>query len=184
MPSTENAIGPTSYKPGDVYRSFSGKTVEITNTDAEGRLVLADALSYGQQHFSPSRIIDLATLTGAVLVALGNERAGFYSNDDKLAKLCENSGDNTGELVWRMPLDADYKKYLKSTIADIKNCSSKRFAGSITAAIFLQEFIEKKIPWIHLDIAGTAFLDSPRDYHLTQATGSGVRLIIDIINSL
>ena len=183
IPSTENAMGPTSYKPGDVYRSYCGKTVEITNTDAEGRLALADALSYGQKHFSPSRIIDLATLTGAVMVALGSERAGFYSNDDKLAKSCETSGEKTGDLVWRLPLDADYKKYLKSTIADIKNCCTKRLAGSVTAAMFLQEFIEKKTPWIHLDIAGTAFLDSPRHYHLTQATGSGVRLVIDMIQS-
>lgn len=184
VPTTENAIDAHSYKPGDVYRSHAGKTVEITNTDAEGRLVLADALSYGQKYYQPDRIIDLATLTGAVIIALGDLRAGLFSNNDKLAKLCEKAGEATGEKVWRMPLDPEYKALLKSNIADIKNAAGKRLAGSVTAAIFLKEFIQKKTPWIHLDIAGTAFLDQARDYHLSQATGSGVRLLIELLECL
>ena len=184
VPTTENAIDAHSYKPGDVYRSHAGKTVEITNTDAEGRLILADALSYGQKHFQPSRIIDLATLTGAVIVALGDLRAGMYSNHEKLAKLCEKAGEVTGEKVWRMPLDPEYKALLKSEIADLKNAAGKRMAGSVTAAIFLKEFIRKNIPWIHLDIAGTAFLDKARDYHLSQATGAGVRLLIELLECI
>ncbi len=184
IPTTENAIGPKSYKPGDVYGSFLGKTVEITNTDAEGRLILADALAYGEKNFSPKRIIDLATLTGAIVVALGGVRAGFYSNHDKLAKLLMESGEETGERVWRMPLDADYKKLLKSDIADIKNAANKRAAGSITAALFLKEFISDEIPWIHLDIAGVAFLDAPEYYHLSRATGVGVRLILNFLEKI
>ena len=184
VPTTENSIDAQSYKPGDVYRSHSGKTVEITNTDAEGRLVLADALSYGQKRFEPDRIIDMATLTGAIVIALGDIRAGLFSNNDKLAKLCEKAGDITGEKVWRMPLDPEYMSLMKSDIADIRNSGRKRSAGSVTAAIFLQEFIKKKTPWIHLDIAGTAFLDSAKDYHLSQATGSGVRLLIEFLECL
>jgi leucyl aminopeptidase len=184
VPTTENAIDSESYKPGDVYRSHLGKTVEITNTDAEGRLILADALSYGQKRFKPDRIIDLATLTGAVVVALGDRQAGMYSNHDKFAKQCEKAGLSTGENVWRMPLEHRYKELLKSDIADIKNAAGKRMAGSITAAIFLHEFIEKKTPWIHLDIAGTAFLDAPRDYHLSKATGSPVRLLVEMLECI
>ncbi len=184
VPTTENAMDALSYKPGDVYRAHSGKTVEITNTDAEGRLVLADALSYGQKRFSPDRIIDMATLTGAMVIALGEVRAGLFSNNDKLAKVCEKAGEVTGERVWRMPLDPEYMSLMKSDIADIRNSGKKRAAGSITAAIFLQEFIQKKTPWIHLDIAGTAFLDSPKDYHLSQASGSGVRLLVELLECL
>lgn len=184
VPTTENAIDSNSYKPGDVYRSYSGKTVEITNTDAEGRLVLADALAYGQDRFEPDRVIDLATLTGAVIIALGDVRAGLFSNNDRFAKQCEKAGEATGERVWRMPLDPEYMALMNSDIADIRNSGKKRSAGSVTAAIFLQEFIQKKIPWIHLDIAGTAFLDTPKDYHLSQASGSGVRLLIELLECL
>lgn len=184
IPTTENAMDAHSYKPGDVYRSHLGKTVEITNTDAEGRLALADALSYGEKRFEPDRIIDMATLTGAVVIALGDVRAGLFSNNEKFAKLCEKAGEATGEKVWRMPLDPEYMALMKSDIADLRNSGKKRAAGSITAAIFLQEFIKKRTPWIHLDIAGTAFLDSPKDYHLSQASGSGVRLLIELLECL
>ncbi|MDJ0652319.1 MAG: leucyl aminopeptidase [Simkaniaceae bacterium] len=184
VPTTENAMDALSYKPGDVYRAHSGKTVEIINTDAEGRLILADALSYGQKRFSPDRIIDMATLTGAIVMALGEVRAGLFSNHEKLAKICEKAGEVTGERVWRMPLDPEYKSLMQSDIADIRNLGKKRIAGSITAAIFLQEFIQKKTPWIHLDIAGTAFLDSPKDYHLSRASGLGVRLLIELLEHL
>ncbi len=184
VPSTENAMDAHSYKPGDVYRSHSGKTVEITNTDAEGRLILADALSYGQKRFKPSRIIDMATLTGAAIIALGEERAALFSNSDKFAKQCEKAGETTGEKVWRMPLDPEYRKLMDSDIADIRNSGKKRAAGCITAAIFLKEFVNKKTPWIHLDIAGTAFLDAPQDYHLSKATGAGIRLLIELFECL
>lgn len=179
--STENAIGPHSYKPGDVYKSHAGKTVEIANTDAEGRLVLADALSYIQDHYKPSRIIDLATLTGSIVVALGEEATGMFSNNEPLAKELIEAGQKTSERVWRMPLFPEYKEALKSSIADIKN-SGDRKGGACTAAIFLEQFI-KKTPWAHLDIAATAFLTSPRHYHTTNATGVGVRLLIELFSS-
>lgn len=176
--STENAIGPTSYKPGDVYRSYSGKTVEISNTDAEGRLVLADAISYVQDHFRPSRIIDLATLTGGIVIALGEEATGLFSNNDELAAQLVKAGENTHERVWRMPLYPEYKEALKSHIADMKNAADRK-ASSITAATFLHAFV-KETPWAHLDIAGTAYLSTPRHYHTTPATGVGIRLLIDL----
>ncbi|PCI78143.1 leucyl aminopeptidase [Candidatus Aerophobetes bacterium] len=184
VPTTENAIGSLSYKPGDVYTSYLGKTVEITNTDAEGRLILADALAFGQKKFKPDRIIDLATLTGAIVVALGSERTGYYCTEDKLAKKLEEAATVTSEKVWRMPLDKEYASQLKSPIADLANCSKKRMAGSITAALFLKEFIEEGTPWIHLDIAGTAYLDGATSYHMTQATGVGVRLLNELVSQL
>jgi leucyl aminopeptidase len=179
--STENAIGPTSYKPGDVYKSYAGTTVEISNTDAEGRLVLADALAYVQDHYKPSRIIDLATLTGGIVVALGEEASGLFCNDDPLAHALVDAGHRTYERLWRMPIFPEYKEALKSQIADIKN-SADRKASSINGAMFLLRFI-KKVPWAHLDIAGTAFLTKPKGYHPTQATGVGVRLLIDFLTS-
>ncbi len=178
--STENAIGPESYKPGDVYESHAGKTVEITNTDAEGRLVLADALSYTQKHLKPTQMIDLATLTGSIVVALGEEISGLFSNNDTLAHALIKAGDETGECLWRMPLFADYKEALKSPIADMKNAGSRK-GGAIFAALFLQEFVHN-IPWAHLDIAGTAFLSEPKHYNPTMATGVGVRLLIALLD--
>jgi len=185
IPATENAIGPDSYKPGDVYRSYQGTTVEIVNTDAEGRLLLADALAYGQKRFNPTCIIDLATLTGSIVMALGDKRAGLFSNNEEFAQLCEQAGEMVGERVWRMPLDVEYKTLLESDRADIANAStqSKGKGGSITAALFLKEFITGNTPWIHLDIAGTAFLEKPQHY-LFLATGSGVRLIIELVSRL
>lgn len=181
IPSTENAIGGKSYKPGDVYRSHAGKMVEISNTDAEGRLVLADALSYVQEHYKLSKIIDLATLTGGIVIALGEETTGLFCNDDKLAKNLEKAGEKTYERVWRMPMFSEYKEALKSTIADIKN-SADRKASAINGAVFLLEFI-KKVPWAHLDIAGTAFISHPKHYHPTSATGVGVRLLIEYLTA-
>lgn len=181
--ATENGIDAHSYKPGDVFTSYLGKTVEITNTDAEGRLTLADAIAYGQKRFSPSRIIDMATLTGAIIVTLGKERSGLFSNDDQFAALCEQAGEITGEKVWKLPMDPEYKHYLKSDIADMKNCGVRK-GSSITAAIFLQEFVQPGTPWIHLDIAGTAYLDAPEEYHLTLATGVGVRLLLELLEKL
>jgi len=180
--SAENAIGPKSYKPGDVYRSYSGKTVEISNTDAEGRLVLADALSYVQDQYKPSRIIDFATLTGGVVVALGEEAAGLFCNDDALAQRLEAAGKNTAELVWRLPIFPEYREPLKSDIADIKN-SGDRKGHAIQGAMFLADFV-RKTPWAHIDIAGTAYLSKPRRYHSTPATGIGVRLMIEFLSAI
>lgn len=181
VPTTENGIDAESYKPGDVYTSFKGTTVEIGNTDAEGRLILADALAYAVKHLEPTRIVDLATLTGAIVVALGEERMGLFSNNDKLAKGLEEASKLSGEKVWRLPLDEEYKDLLKSDVADIKNCG-KRSAGSITAAIFLQEFVGKT-PWAHLDIAGTAYPDVRKSYQPSKATGIGVRLLTEFLEN-
>jgi len=179
--STENAIGPNAYKPGNVYKSYAGKTVEIGDTDGEGRLVLADAIAYIQKNYQLDRIIDLATLTGSIVVALGEECSGLFSNNDELAVQLTEAGQKTYERVWRMPIIAEYKEGLISSIADIKNVGDRK-GGSITAALFIQQFI-KKVAWAHLDIAGTAFLSSPKYYHTTHATGVGVRLLIEFLSS-
>jgi leucyl aminopeptidase len=179
----ENAIGPASYKPGDVYRSHSGKTVEISNTDAEGRLVLADAISYLQENYEPSQMIDFATLTGGIIIALGEEATGLFSNDDELAKQLEQAGERTHERLWRLPLYTEYKDYLKSSIADMKN-SGPRKASSGSGATFIQQFVKKTIPWAHLDIAGTAYLSELKPYHPTAATGVGIRLLVDFLEHL
>ncbi len=175
----ENAIGPGSYKPGDVYTSRLGKTVEIGNTDAEGRLVLADALSYVEDVYTPSVVIDFATLTGAIVIALGEEAAGLFSNDDSLVRGLQKAALRTDERLWRLPLYPEYTEMLKSEIADLKNIGG-RPASSCTAAAFLQQFI-KKAAWAHLDIAGVAYLSKPKSYHPTLATGSGVRVTIDFL---
>lgn len=178
IPATENSIGSKSYKPGDVYKSYSGKTVEVYDTDAEGRLVLADAISYVIDHYKPSRVIDLATLTGGIVVALGDQASGLFSNDEKLAAHLFKAGEAVHERLWRMPLFSEYKEALKSPIADIKNASVDRKASSSTGAVFIQSFVDET-PWAHLDIAGTAYLNTPRDYHSTPATGVGVRLLVE-----
>ncbi len=180
--AAENAIGSMSYKPGDVYRSYSGKTVEISNTDAEGRLILADALAYTETQLKPVRMIDLATLTGGIVIALGEEASGLFSNDDQLARDLIEAGEKTHERLWRFPLYPDYKEALKSSLADLKN-SGGRKASSITAAIFLEQFI-KHTPWAHLDIAGTAYLSELKPYHTTPATGIGVRLLIELLQKI
>jgi len=178
-PVTENCIGSKSYKLGDVYRSFVGKTVEINNTDAEGRLVLADALGYVMKHLNPTSVIDLATLTGGMVIALGEEMAGLFSNHEALAKDLMESSLHTDELLWEMPLNEDYKDCLKSDIADLIN-SGGRDASSMKAALFLQEFVGST-HWAHLDIAGPAYLSKPKYYYPTRATGFGLRLLIDFL---
>ncbi len=178
--STENSIGPQSYKPGDVYPSHGGLTVEISNTDAEGRLVLADALSYVQEKYKPERIIDLATLTGGAVVALGDEVTALFSNNDKLAQQLTEAGQTTYERTWRLPLFKEYRDLLKSKVADLKNSGGKK-ASPITGAIFLQHFIKDSMPWAHLDIAGSAFPSDLKPYHPAQATGVGVRLLIEFL---
>lgn len=180
--ATENAIGPKSYKPGDVFSSHSGLKVEITNTDAEGRLILADALSYVQKHYKPERIIDIATLTGGAIIALGEEVSALMTNDDQLAEQLIRAGESTYERLWRLPLYKEYNDLLKSKIADFKN-SGVRKASPIQGGIFLLKFI-KECKWAHIDIAGTAFPDQQKSYHSIQATGVGVRLLTAFLESL
>ncbi len=176
--TTDNMPGPNAYKPGDVVTTASGKTIEVINTDAEGRVVLADALHFARR-FDPDAIIDMATLTGAIVVALGSETAGLFTKDDGLAKRLLAAGDRTGENVWRMPTYPAYAEKIKSRVADVKN-SSGREAGSCTAAAFLFTFTEG-VPHAHLDIAGTAWNGRRRDYHLEGGTGFGVRLLYDAL---
>lgn len=183
IPTTENCIDAHSYKPGDSYKSFSGKTVEIGNTDAEGRLILADAISYGKKICKPSMIIDIATLTGAIDIALGPEAAGLFSNDKPLATLLLKASDETSERLWQMPLIDEYRDLLKSDVADMKNIGG-RSGGSITAALFLQEFVGRGpncIPWAHLDIASVAYLSDAKRYHPKGGTGFGVRLLVEFL---
>jgi leucyl aminopeptidase len=172
----ENMPSGTAQRPGDVVTSYSGQTIEIINTDAEGRLVLADVMWYAQQKYDPKFMVDLATLTGAIIIGLGHEYAGLFSNDDALSQHLFAAGKETGERVWRMPLDEEYDKQIRSDIADMKNVGG-RPGGSITAAQFLQRFVINDRPWAHLDIAGTAW--SSKDAATTPkgATAFGVRLL-------
>ncbi len=177
----ENMPGGNAQRPGDIVKSYSGKTVEILNTDAEGRLVLADALTYTEKKFKPKFIIDLATLTGAIIVSLGSEYAGLFSNDNKLSKQLINAGENVEEKVWRMPLNENFDKLINSKKADMQNINYVGGAGSITAAQFLQRFILNKTPWAHLDIAGMAFSKYGGALNSGGATGFGVRLLNQLI---
>ena len=178
VPLTENCIDGKSIKPGDVIGSYSGKTIEVINTDAEGRLILADALAYLKKNHQPDVMIDLATLTGNCIQALGYVAAALLSNNDILANSINIAGVETGEKVWRMPLWDDYKEMMKSDVADIKNLSSAPFAGAITAAKFLEEFIDGHTAWAHLDIAGVAFSDSEYG-SMKSSTGFGVKLLVN-----
>ncbi|WP_321391328.1 leucyl aminopeptidase [Emcibacter sp.] len=171
----ENMPSGTAQRPGDVVTSMSGQTIEVINTDAEGRLVLCDALWYTQDRFKPKFMIDLATLTGAMMVALGQEYAGIFSNDDKISEQLFKAGEEVGEAVWRMPIGPAYDELINSDIADMKNMGNK-YAGSITAAQFLQRFVND-VPWVHIDIAGTAWKQTPSDLADKGATGYGVRLL-------
>jgi leucyl aminopeptidase len=181
IPSTENMPSGTAVKPGDIITQLNSKTVEVNNTDAEGRLILADALSYAVE-LGADRIVDLATLTGAVLIALGSTYAALISNDDAFAAEVEGAATRTGELAWRLPLHSEYKDLTKGTAADLTNASAKRKAGTIYAGSFLEEFVDGR-PWVHLDIAGTAW-DVGREYVGKGPTGYGVRLLIDLARSL
>jgi leucyl aminopeptidase len=182
VPSTENMPSGTATKPGDIITQLNGKTVEVNNTDAEGRLILADALTYCVREMGADRVVDLATLTGAVLVALGATYAGLISNDDAWAAEVTEAAERTGELTWRLPLHEEYKDLTRGTVADLTNSSSKRLAGSIYAGSFLEEFVDER-PWVHLDIAGTAW-DVGRAYVGKGATGFGVRLLVALARDL
>jgi leucyl aminopeptidase len=177
--SAENMLSGMAYRPGDILKTLSGKTIEVLNTDAEGRIVLADALFYAQR-YQPDGIIDLATLTGAIVVALGPHATGIMSNDDALSERVVRAGEAAGERAWRMPLWDAYKDMVKSDIADIKNTAG-RPGGAITAAAFLANFVGD-YPWVHMDIAGTAWTDAkPRSYTPKGATGVGVRLLVQAL---
>ena len=179
----ENMPGGNALRPGDILKSYSGKTVEVLNTDAEGRLVLADAITYTEKKFKPKFIIDLATLTGAIIVSLGSEYAGLFSNDDKLSKQLIEIGKNVEEKVWRMPLNKNFDKLIDSKNADMQNINYVGGAGSTTAAQFLQRFILNKTPWAHLDIAGMAFSKYGGALNSGGATGYGVRLLSKLIEN-
>ncbi len=177
----ENMPDGNAQRPGDIVKSYSGKTIEVLNTDAEGRLVLADALTYTEEKFKPRFIIDLATLTGAIIISLGEEYAGLFSNNDELSKNIFKSSENVNEKVWRLPLHKNYDKLMDSPIADVQNINYAGGAGSITAAQFLQRFILNKTPWAHLDIAGMAFSKKAANLNPGGATGFGVRLLNNLI---
>ena len=177
----ENMVSGVAQRPGDIVKSYSGKTIEVLNTDAEGRLVLADALTYTEKKFKPKFIVDLATLTGAIIVSLGSEYAGLFSNDDKLSKQILNAGEKVEEKLWRMPLHKNYDKLINSKNADMQNINYVGGAGSTTAAQFLQRFILNKTPWAHLDIAGMAFSKYGGSLNSSGATGFGVRLLNQLI---
>jgi len=177
----ENMVSGNAQRPGDIVKSYSGKTIEILNTDAEGRLVLADALTYTEKKFKPKFIVDLATLTGAIIVSLGSEYAGLFSNNDKLSQQLLDAGDKVKEKLWRMPLHENFDKLINSKNADMQNINYVGGAGSTTAAQFLQRFILKKTPWAHLDIAGMAFSKYGGALNSGGATGYGVRLLNQLI---
>ncbi|MFN3463021.1 MAG: leucyl aminopeptidase [Terricaulis sp.] len=181
----ENMPGSNAQRPGDIVNTMSGQTIEVLNTDAEGRLILADAVWYAQDKYEPSAIIDLATLTGAVIVALGHENAGMFSNDEDLAHAITVAGQTEGEPVWRLPLSAAYDKLIDTPNADMKNIAGKPVAGSIVGAQFIKRFVKDGTPWAHLDIAGTAWKPGPYEDPLSPAwaTGYGVRLLNRLIQN-
>ncbi len=177
----ENMVSGNAQRPGDIVKSYSGKTIEVLNTDAEGRLVLADALTFTEKKFKPKFMIDLATLTGAIIVSLGSEYAGLFSNDDKLSKQLLEAGESVDEKLWRMPLHKNFDKLINSKNADMQNINYVGGAGSTTAAQFLQRFILNKTPWAHLDIAGMAFSKYGGALNSGGATGYGVRLLNKLV---
>ncbi len=178
IPATENLSGAAAIKPGDVITHFGGKTSEIINTDAEGRMILADALAYGIKTYNPDAVVDLATLTGAVIVGLGHHRTGLLSTNDSLVEQILAAGDHAGEPLWRLPLGSEYSKQIESRVADIKNTGGKE-AGTITAAAYLQEFINDT-PWAHLDIAGTAWGFTDKSYIPKGPSGIAVRTLVNL----
>jgi leucyl aminopeptidase len=178
IPATENLPGGAAYKPGDVLRSLSGKTIEIISTDAEGRLLLADALTYAGR-FNPAAIVDIATLTGACVIALGEDVIGMLGTDEKLKGRIRAAAEETGEKLWELPLWEDYAELIKSDVADFKNTGG-RAGGAITAAVFLSKFVGK-YPWVHLDIAGPAWRKAGKPHIPKGASGIGVRLLVQFL---
>ncbi len=187
MPLVENAIDAKSYKPGDIFKAYNGKFVEISNTDAEGRLILADTLSFVEEKYNPKEIINFATLTGSIMITFGYHIAGLFTNDEAhaLGDALFSSGQETYELLWRLPVYDEFKEEMKSDIADYRSLGAKqgRYGGAVSAAAFLQFFV-KKTPFAHIDIAGTAWLDKKKEYIPKYATGYGVRLVTNYLESI
>jgi leucyl aminopeptidase len=183
IPIVENMPSGKATRPGDIIKSYAEKTIEIGNTDAEGRLILMDAISYAIEKYKPHTVIDLATLTGACVVALGEKIAGIFSKDDQLSRSIVESGGTTYERCWPMPLPEDYKELLKSDFADLNNISNTRWGGAITAALFLSEFVGDT-RWAHIDIAGPAYIRKENAYCRAGGTGFGVRLLCDLLEKL
>jgi len=184
LAASENMISNIAYRPNDILKTLSGKTVEIISTDAEGRLVLCDALAYAQQTFKPRAMIDLATLTGGVVTALGSTRAGLFSNRDELADALFKAGETTHERLWQLPLDDEYFEIIKSTDADMKNSAGVAKASPIVGATFLKQFVNDETPWAHLDIAGVSDWDNEMPYCPAGASGFGVRLLVEYLRGL
>ena len=184
LAAAENMVSEAAFRPNDILKTLSGKTVEIISTDAEGRLVLCDALAYAQQQFKPRAMINLATLTGGVVVALGSTRAGLFSNSDELSQALFNVGEQVHERLWRLPLDDEYFELLKSEDADFKNSAGLRKAHPIVGGIFLKQFVSDETPWAHLDIAGVSDWDREMPYCPKGASGFGVRLLIEYLRGL
>lgn len=181
MGFAENAIDSKSYKPKDIIKSLKGLTVEVGNTDAEGRLVLADTLTYVQREFKPKKVIDLATLTGAIVVALGEHTAGLFSNDDDFAKEILDDGNDIFEPYWRMPITEEARDGIKGAVADITNSGASRWGGAGKAAAFIERFIEKDVKWIHLDIAGPAMLKAAKPPLCSDQTGFGTQTLLNYL---
>jgi leucyl aminopeptidase len=176
-------ISSDAYRPNDIIKSLSGKTIEIVSTDAEGRMVLCDALTYASTELQPRAIIDLATLTGGVVVALGKVRAGLMANNDTLAAALAAAGERSDERLWRLPLDEEYFELIKGSDSDLRNSAGKPLASSIVGGTFLKQFVMNEVPWAHIDIAGTATLEKGPSGG-QEATGFGVRLVLDYLQNL
>ncbi len=182
IPSTENLSGGKAVKPGDILTAYNGKTIEVLNTDAEGRLILADALAYVSKHHEPEFIFDFATLTGAVVIALGHIATGILGNDDDLIEKIKTASQTSGEKFWQLPLWDEYCEHVKSKIADVKNMGKSRQAGTIAGAAFLKEFVGEDIPWVHFDIAGSAWGDEDIPYNVKNtATGAVIRTVLEVM---
>ncbi len=180
IPLTENMVSGTSFRPGDIFKAYNGKTVEIGNTDAEGRLILADALAYMEKEIKPDVIVDVATLTGACVVTFGETVAAYLSTDEEIAIILEGASKDTGEKIWRLPFFDDYDDRMKSEVADLNNMAAEKNAGTISGAVFLRNFVEKT-KWAHIDIAGTAWYSKQRGYRPKNATGYGLRLLVEVV---
>jgi len=184
LAASENMISDVSYRPNDIIKTLSGKTIEIISTDAEGRVVLSDALTYAQQNFDPRAMIDIATLTGGIVTALGSNRAGLFATTDELANDLFSAGEATHERLWRMPLDEEYFDMIKSVDADMKNSAGAPKASPIVGATFLKQFVDDRTPWAHLDIAGVSDWDNEMPYCPKGASGFGVRLLVEYLSGL
>ena len=172
--------GPNAYKPDDIVKGLSGKTIEVINTDAEGRVILSDAIEYANR-LKVDEMVDLATLTGACMIALGNFTAGLFSNNLKLKDKLLKASTSVGEKIWQLPLDEELRPDINSQVADVKNSASTRYGGATTAAMFLEFFVDKNIPWSHIDIAGPAYIEKNRGWCATGSTGFGVRTLINYL---